>query len=291
MGKTKTFICSLLVMALWGLLYPLVKFGYGECGIVTIPDILVFIGIRFTVSGIAITAFSLIRNPENFKKLKGRVLSVFLAGFFTIVLHYTLNYWGIMLSDSSKSAILKQAGSIIYVCFSFMFFKDDKVTVKKLVGVALGFCGIIAINITGGGLAFKLGDLLIIASSVCIMFGNIISKKTFAEITPILATGISQFFGGAIVLIAGFSLGGGITFSGAGGFGVLGLICAASIISYCLWYVNITRVKLSNLYIIKFAEPLFACVFSALLLGENVLRIEYAAAFLLISTGIYISNK
>jgi len=45
--------------------------------------------------------------------------------------------------------------------------------------------------------------------------------------------------------------------------------------------------QISKLFIIKFAEPLFACVFGALILKE----IQYLAAFLLIAGGIYISNK
>ena len=49
--------------------------------------------------------------------------------------------------------------------------------------------------------------------------------------------------------------------------------------------------ELSKLFIIKFAEPVFACIFGAILLGENIFRVQYVLAFLLIATGIYISNK
>lgn len=45
------------------------------------------------------------------------------------------------------------------------------------------------------------------------------------------------------------------------------------------------------MYIIKFAEPLFACVFGAILLGENIFKIQYLLAFLLISFGIVLGNK
>ena len=41
---------------------------------------------------------------------------------------------------------------------------------------------------------------------------------------------------------------------------------------------------------IKFAEPLFTCLFGAVLLGEVIFKIQYLVAFVLISTGIVLGN-
>ena len=49
--------------------------------------------------------------------------------------------------------------------------------------------------------------------------------------------------------------------------------------------------ELSKLFIIKFAEPMFACIFGALILGENVFSIQYLSSFFLICIGILVSNK
>lgn len=68
-------------------------------------------------------------------------------------------------------------------------------------------------------------------------------------------------------------------------------ICTASIFSYCIWFSIVKKAELSKLFIIKFAEPVFACIFGAILLGENIFKIQYIAAFVLISLGIYISNS
>ena len=48
--------------------------------------------------------------------------------------------------------------------------------------------------------------------------------------------------------------------------------------------------ELSQLFIIKFAEPVFACLFGAIILGEDIWQVQYLAAFVLISLGICISN-
>ncbi len=68
-------------------------------------------------------------------------------------------------------------------------------------------------------------------------------------------------------------------------------ICFASIFSYSIWFTVVKNGELSKLFIIKFAEPVFACIFGAILLGENIFKVQYILAFLLIAGGIYISNK
>ena len=68
-------------------------------------------------------------------------------------------------------------------------------------------------------------------------------------------------------------------------------ICFASVTAYTLFFYIQKTVPLSKLFIIKFAEPLFACIFSAILLGEDIFKIQYPLAFILIMTGIILAHK
>ena len=47
----------------------------------------------------------------------------------------------------------------------------------------------------------------------------------------------------------------------------------------------------SVLRIEAFAEPMFACIFGAMLLGEDIFKWQYPVAFILISGGILLANK
>ena len=67
-------------------------------------------------------------------------------------------------------------------------------------------------------------------------------------------------------------------------------ICTASIVAYVVFTRIQKTASNSRLLIIKFAEPLFACIFGALLLGEDILKIQYLLAFLLISAGIFLGS-
>ena len=291
MSKKKTFILSLVVMFLWGSLYPMVKLGFTACEIITVADVLTFAGLRFAVCGAVICVFSLLKNKKSFIPVKFSLLSVIAMGLFAVILHYGLLYLGLQYTDSSKTAILKQIGTLFYICFSALFFKDDRLSVKKVVGVILGLVGVVAINFTGDGFSsFKLGDLFIIIASFCIVFSNVIGKHVFNKVEPVVATGCSQFFGGVILLVVGFIMGGSVNIGFNSSLLVLIYILIASVISYCIWYYIVKESHLSNLFIIKFAEPLFSCLFGWILLKENIWEVRYLVAFLLISIGIFIAN-
>lgn len=292
--KHKGIFYSLAVMLLWGLLFPTVKLGYRFFGITSTGDILAFAGARFVVCGLIIILFALARGPKDFKPAKSHMLSVLLSGLFAIILHYGFTYTGLSLTDGSKTAIIKQLGAVFYICFAPLFFPDETLSVRKLAGLALGIGGILAINMVSGGMTFHIGDLLIIGASFCTVFSNVISKRVFAHVDPIVSTGISQLFGGAVLLGVGIAAGGDcakLIPTSWQAWLVFSVIVAASVVSYCVWFTVVKKEALSKLFIIKFAEPLFASVFSWLLLGENIFRLNYLLAFLLISAGIVLANS
>lgn len=196
----RIILLSLLVMALWGSLFPLIKIGYKAFSIsgTDIPSILMFAGTRFAVCGLIVSSIALckkdkIENP----KIKS-IGMILLISVFSIILHYAFTYIGLSLTDSSKTALIKQLGSLLYVCFAFIFFKNETFSIRKIVGAAIGFLGIVAINFNPGGISFYLGDFLIIGASVCYVIASIISKKILVNNSPLWVTGISQLFGGIV---------------------------------------------------------------------------------------------
>ena len=289
--KRRDIFSALFVMLLWGALFPLVKLGYRAFSLETTGGILLFAGLRFTVCGAAICIVLLTSGRTRFIPLKGCWRGVLSIGLFAVVLHYACTYLGLKSAASAKTALLKQGGALIYVCFSSFIFPDDRPTPRKLAGALMALLGIAAMNLCGGRLVWQGADLLILGASLCTVISNIIGKRVLDQIDPIAATGVSQLFGGLILLLAGLIAGGRLHPSGAGAWGLFALVCAASIVSYCRWYRLVRRGRLSGLFIIKFAEPLFAALFGALLLGESVWRLQYLAAFLLIAGGICLANN
>ena len=123
------------------------------------------------------------------------------------------------------------------------------------------------------------------------MFGQMASKNVYDKYEPTYIVAYAQLMGGLILVIAGLLSGGSIGKISYESIGVLGYICAASITANILWNTLIKYNAMSKLAVLKSMDPLFASLFSALLLGENILKPTFLAATLLIIAAIYISNK
>ena len=290
--NTKTILKALLVMALWGSLFPMVKLSYSCLGIESsaINQILLFAGIRFFVCGIIIIAIGSMREKGEKQGVKKAIVPILFVGLFSIILHYTFTYICLSLTDGGKTAILKQLGVLLYICFGFLFFKDEKFSALKISGALIGFAGIAAMNFNGSGFKFNLSDTMIIGASLCTVAGSVFSKKAMENASPIMTTGISQFFGGVVLIVVSLMFGKTGMVITAKGIGVFAYICVASMVAYCMWNSIIKKAQLSKMFLIKFAEPVFACIFGAMILGEQIFSWNYLVSFLLIALGITMGN-
>lgn len=290
--KTAGVLLALLVCALWGSLFPFVKIGYAAFRIVggDIPSIVLFAGVRFTLSGVILLLLASAKDRRLTLPSKKAVVPILLVALTSIVLHYSFTYIGLSLGEGSKSAIVKQVGFLFLSCFAFLFDKTDRFTVPKLLSGILGFLGILVTGIDGTRFRFALGDAVLILASFCSVASFILSKKAMRHISPALLVAYSQLLGGVCLCVGGLALGGRITYVDARAAAVFGYICFASITAYTLWNTLLKYQDISKLSVIKFAEPLFAVIFSGLLLGEDVLRPTYLIALLIILAAILLSH-
>ena len=132
--------------------------------------------------------------------------------------------------------------------------------------------------------------MMIISASVCTVISMIISGSKVKSSSPLWITGISQLFGGSVLFAAAVFMGAEVPMFTIKSATVFIYICFASIVGYTLFYHVQRTTELSVLFIIKFAEPLFACIFSMFILGENIFKIQYLIAFWMISVGIVLGN-
>ena len=290
--KLKITLGALCTVALWALLYSLVKLGFAAYHVETTADLLYFAGVRFTICGSVICLITLASGGRRqFANVGRSILPILLSGTFTVILHYSFSYAGLALTPSGISSLLKQCAVLLYVCCSSLFIKSDKPTPRKIAAAIMGFCGVIVLNLDGvGGISITLGSVLILISSFCAVAADIVNKNLFRTVSPIAVTGISQAFGGVVLLIVGKAMGGSAQFAFDSSLLLMVGICAASIASFCIWHSIMKEGELSRMFIIKFSEPLFACVFGALLLGENIRDIRYLIALLLIGGSIALLN-
>ena len=282
---------ALLSCAFLGSLYPVIKLGYAafHIGGKDVPTILLFAGVRFLLCGaLAVPLFSL-TSKRPLLTDRSDLPMVLLVALFNIILHYAFTYLALAVGQSAKSAIIKQVGFLFLSCFSFLFLKSDRFTLKKALCGMLGFLGIIVTNFEGS-FTFAIGDALILAASFSAVVGTVLTKKAVARVSPVKLVAYSQLIGGVVLCIFGLALGGRLSYLDMRAALAMLYICLASILGYVLWNVVIQYHSVSKLSVIRFSIPLFSVVFSGILLHEEVWRWNYILALCIIFAAILLNS-
>jgi len=293
--KNKLFFVSaaLLVCALWGSLYAFIKLGYSAFGVRAgdIPSVLLFAGSRFIISGAVMVAAVSVKERKISPPTGKRLVYSVVTGTLSVAFHYALTYIALSLTSAGKVAVIKQVGFLLLPCFAFLFRKEDKLSHCKIIGAVLGFAAIVVINLEGMSFAFSLGDWLVLAASFCTAASTVVAKKAYESCSPghILAYG--QLWGGILLAASGAFCGGSVSPAGLSSFGVLTYICFASVLSYMLWENLLKYNEMSRMSVIKSWEPIFAMLFSAMLMQENIMRPENVIAVVMVIAAVIIAER
>ena len=115
----KIILLSVLVMALWGSLFPFVQWGFKEFALNTdfVPDLILFAGLRFLVSGFILSLFTIKNKEYKTLKKKNNILGILLVGLFAIIFHYSFTYIGLSKINRRKVFYFKTTSSVLRNCF------------------------------------------------------------------------------------------------------------------------------------------------------------------------------
>lgn len=285
---------------LWGWAYPFIKLGFDEFEITTemTGSKMLFAGIRFFISGVIILSIAkLTHRSFSFKEeARDSVLtsSLFLLAFTLLntTLHYAAFYIGLSHSQGSRAAILNSLSVFVLVLLACAFFKSDKLTFRKMVGCAIGFGGILSLNLggVGSGSFTFLGDGMIILNALCGAFAGLMTRGVNKRVDVFVGTGYSLGIGGALLVIPGLILGGTLPHVTLLGLFYLLMLIAISTIGFTLYNKLLTCNPVGKIAIWNSLIPVVGAVTSCLCLAEEF-QWKYAVAATLTTAGIYIINK
>ena len=285
---------------LWGWAYPFIKLGFDEFEITTemTGSKMLFAGIRFFISGVIILSIAKLthRSFALKEQVKDSVLtsSLFLLAFTLLntTLHYAAFYIGLSHSQGSRAAILNSLSVFVLVLLACAFLKSDKLTFRKMVGCAIGFGGILSLNLGGegsGSFTF-LGDGMIILNALCGAFAGLMTRGVNKRVDVFVGTGYSLGIGGALLVIPGLLLGGTLPHVTLLGLFYLLMLIAISTIGFTLYNKLLTCNPVGKIAIWNSLIPVVGAVTSCLCLAEEF-QWKYAVAATLTTAGIYIINK
>jgi len=288
---------SIICCILWGSAFPCVKIGYNLFGVNTsnVPSILLFAGMRFTLAGLLVIAFACISQKRFALPKKENWWRVLLVCLFQAVAQYVFFYIGLANTSGVKGAVLNGLGVFMTIILACFLFRTEKFNLIKFLGCALGFGGVILLNL-GGDFSFDFtffGEGFVILSGLSAAVGaglvKIFSKK---EDTSVIC-GWQFLIGGLALVIVGLSFGGQIAPTSPFSFLELIYLAIISSVAFTLQGYLMKYNPISKVAVFKSTNPLFGAVFSALLLGETgqLLSIFTLIALLLVCSGIFIINK
>ena len=290
-------ILAIICAVGWSMAYPLIKVGYGifEISADDLGGKLLFAGVRFLFAGLLVSAFCVCRKTKLDLKVRKDISWLLLLALVNTALHYMFAYIGLSNNTSGRSTILDSMSGFFLIFLSTVFFADDKLNKRKVIGCVMGFAGIVLINVEPGGNFFENitfgGDGMILLNALCGAFGGVITRVVSKKMNIMSATGYSMAIGGALLVLAGLCIG----TSGAwnlqiGGIVVLTALVLISAVCFAIYNELLAVYPISEIAIYNALIPVLGVMFAALFLNEP-LKWQYFVAVLLVAAGICIVNK
>lgn len=290
-------LIALLCCALWGSATPAIKTGYRLLEIEGVPSIMLFAGIRFFLAGVlTVIIFSIARRRFLYPKKEniGRVLTV--ASVQTVI-QYVLFYLGLAYTTGVKGTVASGTNAFFAVLIAALIFRQEKLTAKKIIACAMGFVGIVIINLNGlslSGNALELvGVILVVLSTIAYAFSSVLIKRYSAFEDPVTISGYQFIVGGLFMALVGLISGGTISFANIGGIVDLIYLAFLSAIAYSLWGILLKHNPVSRVTVFSCSIPIFGTLLTMLFLsGESdaVNPINLVITLLLVSSGILLLN-
>ena len=287
-------VFALTAAIAWGWAFPLIKVGFSAFGITAemTGSKMLFAGIRFAAAGGIVLAVACSSRRPFATTKKSDWWFILAFALMNTALHYFFFYVGMSHSEGSRAAILNSLSTFLVVLLACACFKSDKLTSRKLLGCAIGFSGILALNLGGAesGRFTWLGDGMIILNAICGACANLMTRGLSRRINVFVGTGYSLTIGGLMLIIFGLVFDGTLPQVNMLGMICLLLLIAISAVGFALYNKLLSCNPVGKVAIYNSLIPIVGAVTSCLCLGETF-HAKYFLAGGLAALGIYLINK
>ncbi len=272
-------------------------FSVGKIALEVSPP-LFLTGVRMLIAGVILLSYLFFVRRQDIKITKQQLFPLILLAIFAIYLTNALEFWGLQYLTAAKACLIYSLSPFLSCLFSYFVFKE-KITKSKILGLLIGFLGIIPVLMTQDG-SDMLGlfgflswaEIALICATAFAVYGWILLRKLGKdlEMNPLMANGSSMLLGGLLALIhssltenwSPFPVSDWGTFMGSIGL----MIIFSNLICYNLYGYLLKKFTATFLSFAGLTTPIFAAFFGWLLLGEGV-SWEFALSIGVISIGLW----
>ena len=292
-SKLGIIAAAMVATFLWGSAFPAIKLSYTalNIGVNDYDKQLLFAGYRFFLAGVMIFLFfTLFR--QSLKLRRTTIVPLVQLGFMQTFIQYLLFYFGLSYSTGMQGAVIAGTASFFQILFAHFLYADDSLSVRKWLGIALGFGGVLMVNLpkAGDGLQFGIGELLLLLAMMASAYGNIMAKERAATMDVSYLTAYQMLFGSVGLIVVG-GLGAGFFPFNFDGYTVLLVVYLAflSAAGFILWNNVMKYNKVGKVSMYLFLVPVFGVMLSGAFLDE-VMHYTILIGLMLVVVGIIIVN-
>ena len=136
--KLKHWIIFLLLGLIWSASFLWIKIALAEIGPLTLITYRVGFGL---LTGLAVVVILRVRIPRDLKTWR----VFFILGILDVAIPFSLITWGEQTIDSAVASILNATVPLFTIVIAHFFLHDDKMTVPRVVGLLIGFGGVVTL--------------------------------------------------------------------------------------------------------------------------------------------------
>ncbi len=293
-NRKNIVILATICCILWGSAFPAVKVGYSLFNI-SINDIatkLIFAGLRFALAGIIVLLVQVISKKDILSFSKSECIQVTLLGVMQTTVQYIFFYVGMSYTTGVRGSIINGTGTFFSIILAHFIYKNDRLSLNKIIGCIIGFLGVIIVNLNGESLvqnsfSFK-GEGFIMMAALMLSISSIYGKRVTKKKDASIVTGYQLFIGGVILIIIGFLFNGKLEGFTVKSISLLIYMALISSIAFVIWTELLKYNKVGVISVFNFLIPVFGTLLSAIFLGENIFNIKILIALICVCIGIFL---
>lgn len=256
------------VFFFWGTTYLAIRIG-----LETLPPTL-FAGIRFIIAGTLLFAFLRVWRRE--KLPRGREwLHQAIVGLMLLGVGNGLVVWAEVWIPSGMAALLVATSPFWVAGFERLRSDGERVSLRALVGMLIGFGGLILLVAPGLfgeplGLRYLLGMIAIQVGCASWSGGSIFIKHHETRVAPLMGASVQMLFAGAALTLIGTGLGEwrALHFSARSLSALVYLILFGSIVAYGSYTYAVQKLPLSIVSTYSYVNPVIAVLLGWIVLAE-----------------------
>lgn len=262
----KNLLLLLFLGAVWGTAFMFITLGLPSFSPV------LFAALRFDLAGLVVLAIALWRKADLRPRTRAQWTAIGIAAVLNVGMYHALLFWGQRFTSPAIAAVIVGLNPLITTVASTAFLSDERVGWHGLVGLALGFGGIVLLaSLKPGSLldAQGIAELMVVGAIASWSLGSVLVRRTRHGM-DVFAFTAWQMLVGAALLHAAAPIADRPMFAIWNADGIVSLLylaLASSSLGFIVYFTLLERVGPIRTNLVSHVAPVFAAVASFLVLG------------------------